>query len=145
LFNWHEANGSPDNLEERIERLTEAVALAEGCPDGALQSMIRQRRLSTFMERGDLRAVEGDVNVLQSIGREYRIRNNDKWVAIHRAAQCMLRGAYELAEQHAREGLLAGQDVGDPDALSIFGAQLFQIRWDQGRLPELESLASQIN
>jgi tetratricopeptide (TPR) repeat protein len=96
------------------------------------------------MELGDLRAVESELNAIQSIGRQYRIRNNDKWVAIHRAAQCMLRGAYDLAEQHAREGLLAGQDVEDPDAPSIFGAQLFQVRWDQGRLSELESLVTQM-
>jgi hypothetical protein len=37
-----------------------------------------------------------------------------------------------------------GQAMADPDALSIFGSQLFDVRWHQGRLPELSSLAKSV-
>jgi tetratricopeptide (TPR) repeat protein len=35
--------------------------------------------------------------------------------------------------------------VADPDAPSIFGAQLFQLRWHQGRLQELEPAVAQLS
>lgn len=52
----------------------------------------------------------------------------------------MLHGYPDQAETHARAALDIGVERGQLDALTVFGAQLIIVRWQQGRLDELSDL-----
>ena len=56
---------------------------------------------------------------------------------IYECVWANIQGDLQAAEQWAIEACEAGTASGQPDALSIFGAQLFRIRYDQGRTGEL--------
>jgi tetratricopeptide (TPR) repeat protein len=53
----------------------------------------------------------------------------------------LLVGRIADAEARALEGVQLAQSIGEPDAMAVFGAQLFAIRYAQGRLDEFEARA----
>jgi tetratricopeptide (TPR) repeat protein len=56
---------------------------------------------------------------------------------IYESVWANIQGDLAAAEQWALQACEAGTASGQPDALTIFGAQLFRIRYDQGRTGEL--------
>lgn len=58
----------------------------------------------------------------------------------YRGMRALLDGRVEAAEQLAQETLSLGQRFGSPNALPLFAGQLFCVRREQGRLPELATL-----
>jgi hypothetical protein len=144
LLNWHDACSGPHNLEDRVSATDEVVSLCEGLGEFELAAGGRQRRLIALLEAGDLRAFDRELGVLAGSANEYRMEGFQSWILVAQAARSMMAGAFADAERLAGEGLAMGQQRGDLDAPSIFGGQIYQLRWDQGRLPELEGLAGQI-
>ena len=55
-----------------------------------------------------------------------------------------LAGRLDEAERLADEAVEIGMEAGEPDALSLYAAQLGPIRWQQDRLDELVDLLEQI-
>jgi len=53
-------------------------------------------------------------------------------------------GQLDQAERFANAAVNVGLETGEPDALSLFAAQLGPIRWQQGRLTEVSDLLAQI-
>jgi class 3 adenylate cyclase/tetratricopeptide (TPR) repeat protein len=63
------------------------------------------------------------------------------WVAsFYDASLALLHGDTEEAEKLATAALEVGTAGGEPDAFAIYGVQLMQTRYEQGRLGELVSL-----
>ena len=63
------------------------------------------------------------------------------WVTtFHEAAEALIHGDHERAEELATAALQLGTDAEQPDAFAIYGAQLANIRAQQGRIEELAPL-----
>jgi len=56
------------------------------------------------------------------------------------AALAMCEGKFDHADRQVYQALSFGQSINHPSALLVFGAQLFVLRWCQGRLAELEEM-----
>jgi hypothetical protein len=68
-----------------------------------------------------------------------------RWLtAAHRAGRPLLAGRLAEAEAVAGEALSYGQEAGEQDAFTWYGAQLAIIRRDQGRLDELIDAVAQV-
>jgi hypothetical protein len=62
--------------------------------------------------------------------------------SIFMAMRGMLEGWLDEADRLVQQALALGQRVGEQGALQAFGAQMFMLRWEQGRLQELEPVFS---
>ena len=68
-----------------------------------------------------------------------------QWVTSYAQGwQRILEGDLEGAELQANQALELGAATGQPDALSIYGGQLVDLRWHQGRDAELVELIEQM-
>jgi hypothetical protein len=96
------------------------------------------------LELGDLPGFDRQLGGLGALANQYRMPGFERWVTVAAAARSLLTGAFGEAEELARQALAIGQERGDLDAPSAFAAQVYQLRWDQGRLAELEGVSRQM-
>jgi hypothetical protein len=61
-----------------------------------------------------------------------------------RASLALVRGDLADAEHHAELGLAMATELGQPDALLIYGSQIMGLRWQQGRLGEIRALVDDL-
>jgi tetratricopeptide (TPR) repeat protein len=130
----------PSNAVERRELASSIIELARRTGDRELAAEGRGWRLFTHLELGDLAGVERDLDGLCRLAEETR-HPHYLWLAtMFRAMRALLAARFDEAEQLAGEALALGQRHADPNALVAYGAQLYVLRWGQGRLDEIEPL-----
>ena len=140
-----DAISGPDTLEERLSVTRDLVALR--LPRGeSVTTQGHLRRYAALLEAADIDRAERELAKLVQAGNEHPVATTRRWaerwstlLAADRAAGA---GRFADAEVLAQRGLALGQALEDPDAVSILGSQLFQIRWHQGRASELSGLAA---
>ncbi len=139
----NEAIAPPDRLADKLANTAELVELAEQLGDPVFRfwalfwraiASLQDRRFAEYAER------MAQINELATAIGQPTLRWTVAWLT---SVQALLAGDAARAEQLAVEGLQLGNDTGQPDALSIFGAQLLEIRHQQGRSAELVGLLAQ--
>jgi hypothetical protein len=126
-------------IDERVANLREAVELADRVGDPALQFLAASRACNV-LEAGDLDGINARIarmtelieTVPQPIMR-WQLRFTEVPLAL-------MAGGLEEAEALAMEAFQVSG--GSADGLTIFGAQIMIIRWEQGRLHELVDLVA---
>ncbi len=83
---------------------------------------------------GDLPAAHRHTDAAARLAEEIRLPFLRFGAAYVRANLGMIAGHPDTAEALAERALELGQAAGMPDAFRIYGAQLFWVRYDQGRL-----------
>jgi tetratricopeptide (TPR) repeat protein len=138
LYEHHMATWGPDNLGERLAVAAEVVRLAEAAGDPVTALKGRGFLLADQLEQGDLPAVErglkGYERAAQALGQLHFAWH----VPLFRAGQELLAGRMEEAERLATEALALGRRAHDPVVAIYHMIVLVGMRWQQGRLPELE-------
>jgi tetratricopeptide (TPR) repeat protein len=132
------ATWSPDNLEERLGAHSRIIELADVVGWVNLSAEARMWRSAGAEELGDFDAADADLAVLDHYARSSRRPLHSALRDLRRAGRALLRGEYAEAEQLA-EATLHEVDAG-PDFVSGYGAQLFALRRDQGRLGEIDTV-----
>ena len=130
-----------ENLAERLETTDEAVRLAEGVGDPHQRFWALVWRATTLTQAGRLEEADRILaDLYEIVGRvqDPRLRFV---AAAQQAWRAQLAGRIDEAERLAEAALALGQDAGEPDAVTLFAAQLIPIRWHQGRLAEEAGLA----
>ena len=133
----------PDTLPERREHIAEATRLVSDGDDPFAQVMVGLRRWDLGMEGADREQADAGLAVAAQVAEtldrptlrwQVRVRETTRAVMLGELAQAghLLSAAHEL-------GLRSGQ----PDAETIFVAQLFFLRREQGRLGELAAVVRQ--
>jgi hypothetical protein len=139
----NEAIASPDMLTEKLATTAELVELADDLGDpvfrfwalfwraiAALQDCLFPEYAERMAQINDLAAAIGQPTLRWTVA----------WLSSVRA---LLIGDIEGAEALSLEGLQLGNDTGQPDAWSIYGGQLLEIRHQQKRSAELVALIAQ--
>lgn len=136
-----EATRFPHTYEERVVDTEELFSIAKRLGDPVLLAIAAVRQVRVLIEGsrvdevGDAMAVLGEVGGLHPYSR---------WNAeVLRAVLAHIAGDLEAAIEHCEEGRRVATADGQPDASSIYVAELAMIRQDQGRLSELEPLLAQ--
>ena len=135
----HAFRGSigPSTLPQRLAWCTEGLRLANDLGDPFLQALSHQALGDCALERGD-RADFVEHNRARAEILETIPDADMMWsTAFGRATRALLDGDLELAEELATHALNFGLEVGQPDALVIYGAQLLNVRIRQGRVAEI--------
>jgi DNA-binding winged helix-turn-helix (wHTH) protein/tetratricopeptide (TPR) repeat protein len=129
---------------ERLELLDRLVALAERTHALDALTLGLQESVAELLEIGD--AARLDVAL-----RRHRVAVESlrqpffRWVhTFLMQMRSLLAGSLDEADRLAHEALALGQSVGSPNAVPLFGVQLYCVRREQGRLGELVSLFERV-
>jgi len=130
------AINDPFTLDTRGELSAELTALAGESGSREVGWHAAYHRTAVALESGDIVGANGALAELERLAAELR-QPFYVWVArVGRGMLAGMRGAPD-AEEQAVAAFELGTGGGQPDALIAFGAQLSNIRHNQGRLGEL--------
>ncbi len=131
---------STDNaewLDQFMDELDEMIELATGTSD-TLVCHGHLLRAPGHVIVGDIDAAEADLDDAAKLAEELREPIFDWRLRVQRAGLGLLSGRLEEAERLILEALEQGLASGLEGASDAAGAQLYRLRYEQGRLDELE-------
>jgi tetratricopeptide (TPR) repeat protein len=138
-----EALRAPSTLEERRAEIDEAFTIADELDDAVAKFWLANWKQFQLLEVGQYDSiptlVEDARRLADRLGQPL-LRWQSTFI---RSLHASLSGDVEAAEELATEAFQIANDTGQPDGLVVFGANLFSIRWHQGRLAELPELWQQ--
>jgi class 3 adenylate cyclase/tetratricopeptide (TPR) repeat protein len=133
----------PSTLAMRGERIDEALRIINEVDDAAVQYQLQNGAWIAALERGDDAGIEKHFRA----GAEFAARiphASIRWnLMFHQAWPPGLHGDLAEYERLAEAALSFGLENGEPDAFTMYGVQLANIRTHQGRLQELVPLMEQ--
>ncbi len=116
----------------------ELLAVAEDLGDPAIRCEAYYSEARSAMARGDVAAFDRCVDLGEQLTQELGqpvLRWRNTWLRI---GQHLFAGRMDAAEQLALEARELGEMAGHPDAATYLTIQVFQIRFEQGRLGSIE-------
>jgi len=134
----------PEDVGERLAESAEALAIAEALDDPVARFWALFYRSIVAAEAGDRALLDA---CRARFPEEARATGQPMlaWVTTYAQGwQLLLEGDLEGAELHAEKALELGGATGQPDAMAIFGGQIVDLRWHQGRDAELVELIEQM-
>ena len=139
---WGPERG-PETVHARLPLATEMLQVAEEAADAEMVLGGHSWRLMDFLELGDVSAADAEIKEFARLAEKLRQPLYLWWRAFVLAMRATMDGRFEEGERLAQEALTVGQPLRMQGSLSsplvVFGAQLFELRWHQGRLAELET------
>jgi DNA-binding SARP family transcriptional activator len=137
----HIAAQDPAHVDERLDLLDELERTAVRLGRSETAVLGRLYRAVALMESGD---VAGADAVVDGCERDLE----DVWLPLlrfaplyYRSMRLLMSGPLDEAERRTNDMGETLVHAGYPDALQMYGAQLYVLRWLQGRLDELEAPA----
>ncbi|MBV8986463.1 MAG: AAA family ATPase [Acidimicrobiia bacterium] len=127
----------PDQVQDRVAAANELIRLGDESGDRELTLQGFAWRLQAVLEIGDAAAFDDDVTRYQTLARELRQPLFVGYADMFGALRAFLAGDFAEMERLAAEALSEGQRQNEL-ASAYFGAQMFWVWWQQGRLPEVE-------
>jgi predicted ATPase/class 3 adenylate cyclase len=127
---------APSTVQQRLEHTDELLSLAEELGDRRIAAHAYHHRTRAAMEVGNLveaaRCIERQTSLATEIG-EPTLR----WMAaINGVGLPLAAGQLSVVEERSIAGLAMAQDT-QPDAQTIYAAQMLVLRYEQGRLEEV--------
>ena len=130
------AINDPFTLAERLALTAELASLAAELSSSELACNAAYHRAGALLESADIQGAERCIAEMERLAAQLR-QPFYAWVAsLGRATLASTRGTSD-AEARALAAFEIGTAGGQPDAGNAFAAQLFPIRWHQGRLDEV--------
>ncbi|HEV7458948.1 MAG TPA: AAA family ATPase [Solirubrobacteraceae bacterium] len=134
----------PETLTDRLETTAELVELTESGSDPVQQFWALVWRGVTVVQAGDVAAADRCLEALRALTDRLGQPRLRFVLGTQEAWRAQLGGRLDEAERLADAASAIGIEAGEPDALSLYAAQIGSIRWQQGRLNELDELLAQI-
>jgi tetratricopeptide (TPR) repeat protein len=129
----------PGSVEERLTLATEVVRLAQEAGDVRVALEGQAWRILALFELGDIATVDQEIESYARQSAKVRLPRNQWYLILVRSARAFLTGQFIEGERLATEAAAVQGERGEQaNALMFFGAQLFTLRREQGRLGELE-------
>jgi class 3 adenylate cyclase len=126
----------PSTLELRTAWLQEACALADATDDRATRAIAHLAATVAACERADRDATRRHLSAVEDTLRLAPVAAI-RWLAYQEASQdAILAGDLVEAERLAEVAFAFGTENGQPDALTVYGGNLVNIRHHQGRAGE---------
>ena len=137
LFNACWAIWTPDMLGERKQLMEEMIALEAQLEDPWFSFVTAATRWIVGSETGDRSEVEAGLETMRALADTVR---QPAFVWLRLLDECiwaLMQGDLESAERFATAAFDTGTASGEPDAALFLGADMFTIRYHQGRAAEL--------
>ena len=134
----------PQTLDERLANSSENVRVADALGDPAAQFGAVHWHSVALLQAGRIDEAVVAIDREQELARQLADAT-PLWIAAYdRGNLAAIFGRLDEAEDHANEALRIATESGQPDALPFFGSQLASIRYEQGRLAELQELLAKV-
>ena len=134
----------PSTLNERMVDAKEALELSELLGDPDLLFWTGAYSRLAAVQAGDFEMARRCLATMRAVIRGLR-QPTMMWVTLFNdAADALLTGDPDRAEQLATAALEIGTESGQPDAFGFYGAEMIGVRRQQGRYGELVPLIEQI-
>jgi len=134
----HETIRLPHTLPERLENTAEHLEIARGLGDPTQIGFAALWRTRASWEAGDLGEVDRCMAIVNELaGVHPYLRWN---AATHLSSRHLLAGRIDEAEKATLDAYRLGEAIGQLDAGAFLAGQIMMVRWDQGRLGELEPM-----
>src|SRR5439155_22051089 len=144
LHACHDATWTPDRLGERLGTGQEYFALAGRLGDPLERWWAAELAAWNALAAGDLAGFDRFLAVVAQLTDELG-RPTLRWtLSVDKSMRALLAGQTDEAERLATEARAVGESTGQPDALTFYGGQLWEIRRVQGRVGEIEALVTQL-
>jgi len=143
LFKRYGTLVAPDTLTERLANSAEHLALAEQLDDPVALFHAAVNRVLSCVEAGDIAEVDRGLAIMSRVAEDLDQPALHWQLNMRTYFRALLAGRIGEAEELVTRALQYGQMSGQPDATMIFGGQLFLVRYDQGRVEELEPVIAQ--
>ena len=127
----------PDTLEDRLANTEELLPLADQMGDPNIAARALLLRFRVLFEVGDVDGADRNLQAAELLAQELGEQSLRWMVGLNRTARIILAGDLEEGERRAHE---LGRATGQRDNDLYRTALLFQVRYDQGRLGEMEEL-----
>src|SRR5439155_17035130 len=130
--------GGFSSNEERMGSANEVLRIAEAT--GSIEGRFwgHWQRLGAFLDIGDVAGVDAELGALRPVAEEYRQPFYLFFIPLLDAMRALADGRWSDAEKLIPQALATGQGPHGLAAFGMFGAQLFPLRREQGRLAEME-------
>jgi tetratricopeptide (TPR) repeat protein len=142
LARRHNAIQIPDQLEERLVNTAENVRVAERLANPVARFWAAHYRMLDVLMAGRIDEIDTHLATVEQLAESCGLPVMRYEAAIQRAWRELLAGRIDAAERCARSGFDLGTESNQPDATAVFAGQLFLVRFDQGRLDEIEALVA---
>ena len=127
---------APETLAERLAVTEEALALAEPLGDPVQDFWAHVWRAITLVQAGEVAGADEALGGLRALTARLHQARLSFVLTTQEAWRAQLRGDLTEAERLVDEAAAIGDETGEPDAQSLYVAQLGPLRWHQGRLGE---------
>jgi class 3 adenylate cyclase len=127
----------PDTLREREPMTVELVELAQHLDDPRLRLLAAQRQWNIGVEAGDRGMVGAGLETMRAMAALIPDPTL-AWTSLHIEVNAALAdGDLHAAEQWAIQSFEVGASSGEPDAQLMYGIEIANVRYLQGRYGEL--------
>lgn len=134
------ALSGPDNLQERLALAGETLRLANESGDAVAALEAQTSRVHDLLELGDIRAFDLAIDAFAQCAKALKQPIYLWHLTTWRSMRALLEGRLDEAEALTAEALAAGQRAAQTTAMMHYGQQLLALRFEQGRMRELEGL-----
>lgn len=137
LYSRHWAIWGPDSLDGRLHAATQMVRLAERLGDGEMSFHAHRFRFMDLLEKGAIAPLEREFELCERLAGQLRQPYYWWYIDTFRALRAFLDGRFEDCERLAHQAADVGRQAQNQNVMQILGVQIFAVRREQGRLPEL--------
>jgi tetratricopeptide (TPR) repeat protein len=134
----------PDDTDERLGVADEIIAIGSALGDPEVELQGRQCGLHALLELGDVDAAADAERARTQLASDLHQPEFLWTVVVSRALQATNEGRFAEAEAIAREAFEIRRRIDRLAASTVYGVQLIQLRWLQGRMGELLAAHEQL-
>jgi len=135
---------SPSLVAEGLVWTADSLARARRVGDPLLLFFAASRRAAFASSAGDIGEADSCLELMSAMAGQLD-QPTMQWLnTVEHATRAAIAGDTDRAERLATDALKIGTDGGEPDAASIFGAQLLTVSFQRGTMGDLASLIEQV-
>src|SRR6266581_4188723 len=134
-----QGRGGFSSTEERLATSDEVLRIAEATGSVEGRFWGHWQRLAAFLAVGEIERVDKELAAIRSAAEEYRQPFFLWFIPLLEGMRALGDGRWADAEALIPQALAVGQSPHGLAAFGMFGAQMFPLRREQGRLAEMEA------
>jgi DNA-binding SARP family transcriptional activator/tetratricopeptide (TPR) repeat protein len=135
----------PETLAERLALAEELLDLCELLHDRDLSVQAHTLRARVAAEIGDMDALGAAIAEHAKLADQSKQPANQLQSRAYRAARALIRGRFDEVETFASEVIELGLLAQSPGAVYYSAVELIMLRWEQGRIEELDEPLRQLD
>lgn len=128
----------PDGFDERLALVDELLGVCEALHDRDLSLQAQTLRARVAVETGDMDELSAAISEHGRLADQSKQPGNQLHTRAFRATRALIRGRFDEAESLVGEVIELGLLAQTPGALHYSTLELAVMRWDQGRMEEVE-------